>query len=43
MFSWGEFELPHYSKDASMYRPQSLPGNRNYLSCLSGFVIELRV
>ena len=27
--------------DASMYRPPPLAGNRNYLSCLSGFVIEL--
>lgn len=43
MFSWSEFELPHYSDDASMYRPLGLRGNRNYLSCLSGFVIELRV
>jgi hypothetical protein len=25
-----------------MYRPLGLPGNRNYLSCLSGFVIDLR-
>src|ERR1700751_674304 len=26
--------------DASLYRPPFLRGNRNYLSCLSGFVIE---
>src|ERR1700722_7656253 len=27
--------------DASLYRPHALRGNRNNLSCLSGFVIEL--
>src|SRR5208337_1210993 len=25
---------------ASLYRPRQFRGNRNYLSCLSGFVIE---
>src|ERR1039458_8124487 len=28
------------SRTASMYRPRHFHGNRNYLSCLSGFVID---